>query len=64
MGLKPLSQENLSSGFAPMLGLIQLTQLQRLGAQWLSGNVFVLRPMGCRFEPLWRHYTVSLSKTR
>ena len=28
-------------------------------AQWLSGRVLDLRPMGCRFEPQRRHCVVS-----
>ena len=33
-----------------------------LGAQWLSGRVFDLRPRGPGFEPNRRHFVVSLSK--
>ena len=35
------------------------------GAECTSGSdcVLVSRLRGCRFEPHWRHYVVSLSKT-
>ena len=33
------------------------------GAQWLSGRVLDLRLRCCWFEPHWRHFVVSLSKT-
>ena len=29
-----------------------------MGAQWLSGRVLDLRPMGCGFEPHRRHCVV------
>ena len=39
-----------------------LLDKSKLGAQWLSGRVFDLRPNGRGFEPHQRHCVVSLSK--
>ena len=41
---------------------VQVYFCMQMGAQWLSGRVLDLRPMGRGFEPHQHHCVVSLSK--
>ena len=41
----------------------QMSIIDTMGAQWLSGRLFDLRLRGCGFEPHRRHCVVSLRKT-
>ena len=56
---KSVSRSYLAHGFEL---LYETSQVDVLGAQWLSGRVLDLRLRGCGFEPHWRHCIVSLSK--